>query len=336
MNIFHSASLKLTAWYLSIIMVISIAFSFIVYGISDAELSRGFPPRDDVGRRLLLNPEAFETLREERVEEGRVRLLGNLFIVNVVTLTLGGGASYVLARRTLSPIKQAMDAQGRFISDASHELRTPLTAMQTEIEVALRDKKLDKAAAKHLLESNLEEVNNLRGLTDRLLQLSNGHDVVLGSVSLEEPAITALNRVLPLAQAKGIAIENNVPPILVRASSESLGDLLVILLENAIKYSPKGSRVVVDAKSQGQNAVLTVADTGVGIKAVDLPHVFDRFYRADLSRSKQHVEGHGLGLAIAKSIVETHKGSIEVESAPGQGTTITVIFPLAKSPTDKE
>lgn len=331
MNIFHSASLKLTAWYLSIIMVISLLFSVIIYNVSSAELGRGFGPRDIGGQRLLIDPVAFEQLRQQRIEEGKVRLISNLFIVNLATLALGGGASYFLAKRTLSPIQDAMDAQGRFIGDASHELRTPLTAMQAEIEVALRDKKLDTKTARHLLESNLEEVNSLRALTDRLLQLSNGHDISMEAVSIDEPAITALNRVLSLAQSKSINIENNVPPISIHAHNESVTDLLVILLDNAIKYSPQGSSVVVDAKEQGRDAVLSVADKGIGIKASDLPHVFDRFYRADLSRSKQVVAGHGLGLAIAKRIVDAHKGSIDMESSPGKGTVVLVKLPLEKN-----
>ena len=329
MNIFHSASLKLTAWYLTIIMVISLVFSVIVYSVSSAELGRSFPPRNQISQRLFLDPEAFEALREERAEEGRAHLIGNLLVINIAMLVLGGGASYLLARRTLSPIQEAMDAQGRFISDASHELRTPLTAMQTEIEVALRDKTLDKTALKNQLSSNLEEVHALRSLTDRLLQLSNGHDMSRSAVTLDEPAINALNRVLVLAQSKSISIENNIPPLTVHANTDSVSDVLAILLENAIKYSPKNTTIQLNAEEQGKYAAIKVVDQGIGIKASELPHIFDRFYRADLSRSKQHVEGHGLGLAIAKRIIEAHEGSITATSRPGKGTTFLVRLPLA-------
>lgn len=329
MNIFDSASLKLTAWYLTIIMVISLVFSVIVYSVSSAELGRSFAPRNQISQRLFLDPEAFEALRAERASEGRAHLMGNLLIINVATLILGGGASYLLARRTLSPIQEAMNAQGRFISDASHELRTPLTAMQTEIEVALRDKKLDKAALKKQLESNLEEVHALRSLTDRLLQLSSGHDMSRSAVSLDEPAINALNRVLVLAQDRRISIENNVPPLTVHANADSISDVLAILLENAIKYSPKNTTIQLSAEEQGKYALIKVVDQGVGIKASDLPYIFDRFYRADHSRSKQHVDGHGLGLAIAKRIVEAHDGSIAAASDPSKGTTFLIKLPLA-------
>lgn len=331
MNIFHSASLKLTAWYLSILMVISLVFSVIVYSVSSAELGRSFPPRGQISQRLFIDPEAFEALREERVREGKAHLVGNLFVINLGMLILGGGASYFLSRRTLSPIQEAMDAQGRFISDASHELRTPLTAMQTEIEVALRGKNIDKATLRKQLESNLEEVHALRGLTDRLLQLSNGHDMAMSAITLDEPAINALNRVLVLAQGKEIAVENNIPPLTVHANSESLSDVITILLDNAVKYSPRKTTVRLHAAEQGRHALVTIIDEGIGIKASDLPHIFDRFYRADLSRSKNHVEGHGLGLAIAKRIVDAHEGTITADSVPGKGTTFTIKLPLAKT-----
>jgi signal transduction histidine kinase len=143
---FKSATLKLTAWYLLIIMTISIAFSVVIYGVSSAELNRPFPVRALLNshQRVIINSDDFEEVRQVFVSEGRERLLVNLVVANIATLALGGGASYLLARRTLRPIQEAMDAQGRFTSDASHELRTPLTALQTEIEVALRDRKLNK------------------------------------------------------------------------------------------------------------------------------------------------------------------------------------------------
>lgn len=323
MQLFQSATLKLTTWYLGIIMLISIGFSLILFQVSNTELERQFSPR--AGRELFINPAEFEILRQQRIEEGRSRLVYNLVVINLVTLGLGGAASYLLARRTLQPIAQAMEAQGRFTSDASHELRTPLAAMQAENEIALRNPKLSKGEMKALLESNLEEVNKLRALSDRLLQLSSEKQLELTPVNIEEAAIDAMNRVIGAAQAKRIAIDNVVQPTQVNGNVESLSDALTILLENAIKYSPEDTTVRVVSEAKGRQVHISVADQGIGIKASDVEHIFDRFYRADISRtSLKGTHGYGLGLAIAKRIIESHGGSIAVKSEPGKGATFTV------------
>lgn len=326
MPLFHSAALKLTMWYLLILMTISITFSAIIYQISSNELGRGIAPK---GREYIYNLEIFEDLQQQRFEEGRRRLLVNLMTLNLFTLAIGGGASYLLARRTLSPIKEAMDDQGRFTSDASHELRTPLTSMRSEIEIALRDKKLSAPAMRKLLESNLEEVDKLRSLSDRLLLLTSEKQLALGSLSLDDVATEALNRVVALAQAKDITIENVVGRLNVIGSLDSLADLVTILLDNAIKYSPEKTQITIGSELQGKSAVLYVQDQGKGILASEIPHIFDRFYRADPSRNKQHVDGHGLGLAIAKRIAELHGTKITVTSTPGKGSTFSIKLPLS-------
>jgi two-component system sensor histidine kinase CiaH len=327
MQLFESATTKLTLWYLALIMLISIGFSTVLYRISASELRRTLPP--NAGILEVVNPGKYQILRQAYIDESDLRLQRNLVLINIAMLAVGGCASYLLARRTLRPIEEAMEAQGRFVSDASHELRTPLTAMHTEIEVALRDSKLDKTQMRELLKSNLEEVDKLQGLSDRLLQLTNGRDVVMSSVPLDESAIDAMNRVMKNALAKKIAIENNIGRAHVRGNQESLTDLLTILLDNAIKYSPEKSNVVMSSKTDGKYAQIQLRDNGIGIKASDLPHIFDRFYRADTSRSHQNVSGYGLGLSIAKKIVDLHNGTIDAHSTPGKGTTFTIRIPLS-------
>lgn len=329
MQLFQSAALKLTLWYLLILMMISITFSVIIYQLSSNEFGRDLPRGGAEGRQFVIDPEAFEAFRQQRINESAERLVRNLFFLNIVTLTLGGGASYLLARRTLSPIKAAMDEQGRFTSDASHELRTPLTAIRSEIEVALRNKNITAEQMRTLLNSNLEEVDKLHALSDRLLQLTGDKNLEMSITSLDEVAINALNRVVPLAQKKHIDIENTVANLSILGNADSLADMLTILLDNAIKYSPAKTSIVISAETQNKFVQLSVKDQGQGIKASDLPHIFDRFYRADLSRNKDHVDGHGLGLAIAERIAELHKTKITVVSDLGKGTTFSVKIPLA-------
>ena len=325
MRLFHSATLRLTLWYVLILTVLSLFFSGIVYSIAANELHRPLGPgnqRQDSYSFGVLND--FEELRQRREQEGKTRLVTSLVVFNAVVIATGGLASYYLARRTLQPIEEALEAQTRFTSDAAHELRTPLAVMQSEIEIGLRDKRATVPKQRDLLESNLDEVGRLRSLTDRLLLLSNLKAVEVSPTSLDDVATEAVNRVIPLALAKHIGIESTVGKEAAVANAEILTDMLVILLDNAIKYSPKKSAITISAKTQGKHVVLDVTDNGPGIEAKDLPHIFDRFYRADTSRSKENVEGHGLGLSIAKRSVEAMGGTITAASTPGKGTTFTI------------
>lgn len=328
-NLFTSASLKLTSWYLLILMVISLTFSGILYQLASAELRRGLraPVGISINGGLFMENDYARQLRESRYRDGVARLTGNLVVLNVVTLVAGGGVSYFLARRTLQPIHEAMEAQGRFTSDASHELRTPLTVMQSEIEVGLRDNAATKKDYRDLLESNLDEVHRLRELSDRLLQLASEQDLPLSLSRLDDIAIEAISRIVKPAQQKHISVVNEVGPVNVSANLEALADAITILLDNALKYSPKHTTVTMSSEEKGKHVLLHVRDEGPGIANKDLPHIFDRFYRADLSRSRQHVAGHGLGLSIAQRIVEQHDGQLHVESEVGKGTTFTIHLP---------
>jgi signal transduction histidine kinase len=265
------------------------------------------------------------------MDEAHANLIFNLFIFNLFILLAGGVVSYVLAQRTLQPIEEAMESQSRFTADASHELRTPLTAMQTEIEVALRKRDLTAAQAKELLQSNLEEVSKLRALSENLLKLARNGDQALNleAVSLEDISIEAMSNVVKAAQAKKMVFENNVKPLKVQADKVALAEVLKVLLDNAIKYSPKAGEVILASHQEGHNAVLTVTDKGQGISKTDLPHIFDRFYRSDQSRTKIQTEGYGLGLSIAKQLLELQGGTITVKSEQGKGSTFSVSLPLA-------
>lgn len=322
-------ALRLATAYVAIIMAISIGFSLVLYQVSSHELARQ-------SRRGILLPRYdieldYNSFRDAQAEEARRHLRGNLVLLNIGTLVVGGALSYYLAKRTLEPIELALEAQTRFAGDASHELRTPLTAIQTEIEVALRDKNLTKEGARRQLESNLEEVAKLKALADSLLRLARteGGKIQKKPVKLADAYKQAEARVAPAAAAKGIKLSFDGLPLSIRCDREALTELLVILLDNAVKYSDPNTQVVVGATQHGGAAVITVQDQGRGISGVDLPHVFDRFYRADRSRSSDNASGHGLGLAIAKQIVDAHDGTIVADSEVGKGTTITVKLPLS-------
>lgn len=320
-------SLGLT--YLAIIMVLSIGFSIIFYNTSYHELGKQLPPaRFD---KLMLDTPTLLAFLHQQIATDRHVLLDHLVFINIGALLFGAVVSYLLARQALEPIEEAMETQSRFTSDASHELRTPLAAIQAENEVALRSKDLTLVRAKELLASNLEEAVKLKELSEALLRLAqkDHKDVPLTPVSLADVATEAVNHVVKSAQRKEIAMQDTVPQIMVRAELQHLTQAVAIFLDNAIKYSSEKSTVYITAETKGKFGYIHVRDEGIGIPAATLPHIFDRFYRVDTSRTKQGGSGYGLGLSIARSIVDQLEGEIIVRSTPKKGTTFSIKLPLA-------
>jgi|SRR5579862_6351496 len=330
---FHSAALKLTLWYLAIIMAISLIFSVSIYHVSGADLDRNLNRQVGYFSGFLGPNQAlgYQSLRDRQLSDDLGHLRTNLFLFNLLVLVGGGAASYWLARRTLQPIEDALDSQSRFASDASHELRTPLAAIQTENEVALRDKNLTKSQAVGLLKSNLEEVAKLKALAEGLLRLTNGNGAIADPepIALKDVVSAAADRYAKTARAKKIRLDSQIGDQTAVGDRDSLVELVSILLDNAIKYSPPGSQVDISSQRHGKSVLLKISDQGAGIKASDLPHIFERFYRTDNSRAKDSPGGYGLGLALAKGITDAHGGHIEVASTVGQGTQFSVFLPAA-------
>lgn len=326
---FEKARLKLTAWYLLIIMLISIAFSAAIYRVLVVEFER--VERIQRLRRELQIPFQFRrpVIDPEVLQESENRLKATLILINLAILGAAGVAGYFLAGQTLKPIQEMVDEQSRFITDASHELRTPLTSLKSEIEVNLRDKDLNLTDAKKLLRSNLEEVNNLQYLSDNLIKFTQYQKTGtqdFTEVNLKDLSEEAQRKVSSLAQREEIKINNTIHSYVFQGDRQSLIELFVIFLDNAIKYSPEGKTVRLSSQVQDRFIEIKIADQGIGIADKDLPHLFDRFFRVDKSRSKTEVEGYGLGLSIAKQIVDEHHGSISVQSKLGKGTVFTIHF----------
>lgn len=332
MRLFDVAYLKLTGWYVAIIMAISLLFSVWVYNQANAELQLELNRFVHIGP--LMDPESgtLRTIIQDQLDDSRHRIIVRLVSLNLIVFAVGAAASYLLARRTLSPIEESVEAQHRFTADASHELRTPLAAMKAEIEVGLRDKKLTKEDAIELLQSNLEEVDRLGVLAEGLLALTQDHPTpTLVPVSLEEVAGKVAKRLQPLADAKNITIKRELQPVIVLADEASLDKIIGILLDNAIKYSSDNTEIAMRTYQKDGHAYVEVKDQGIGIKASELAHIFDRFYRADSSRSKTQVPGHGLGLSIAQKLAETLDARITATSTPGKGSIFTVKLSAAGS-----
>jgi len=259
------------------------------------------------------------------------RIIIVLVLVNNSIFILAGLLGYMLAGRTLKPIKDMVDEQNRFVSDASHEFRTPLTVLKSTLEVNLRDKNLTLAQAKNVIAGSVQDVNTLQSLSDSLLTLAQyqtpNEKTKIESVSFDGIVKEAIRKIEPLAQEKGISIKSKIAKTTVLGNQYHLVDLCVILLDNAIKYSKKTGSVTVRVEQKDKTSTLSVTDEGIGILTKDLPHIFDRFYRADTARTKNSRDGYGLGLAIAKKIIDTHHGMIHVTSKSGVGSTFIVTLP---------
>ena len=338
---FRSATFKLTMWYLALVMAISLMFSVVLYRVATGELDRGLHNETLRISRQFPVFQGDPLLRPGRdYDSGAHRILLQLAGFNVIVLIGAGWASYWLARRTLRPIEEAHEQQKRFTADVSHELRTPLTALKMESEVALMNPKNGKKELRGTLTSNLEEVTKLEDLINNLLRLTRLEAGELEQqfemVDSQAVISEAIEQVENQAHERTITIAKDIQPVQLFGDQTSLAQLLVILLDNAIKYSPSGSTVAITSKLSEQRAEFTVTDQGTGIEREALEHIFDRFYRGkNSSRNKTNTEGYGLGLSIAKMIADVHKGTITVSSRAGQGTTATISLPAVPPSNEK-
>jgi signal transduction histidine kinase len=327
---FKSATLKLTIWYGAILVSISILFSVVIYSIASSEVrSRIDILQSTAPAQFRINPDVFESIRNTQIHAAEDSLISGLIMTNLIIWVAGGFGSYYLARRTLRPIEEAHEAQSRFTSDASHELRTPLASMKIELEVALRDPSPKKEEMRQLLESNLEEVNKLTKLSHTLLQLSRlDHDqITREQVDVNTVTADVVERFNKLSPRIVIHHARKLP---ILANESNVEELATILIDNALKYSPSNTTVHVSLIKQKQMSGFKVVNEGEGIAPEVLPHIFNRFYRADTSRTASAKKGYGLGLSLAKKIVELHGGELTVSSAPHQETTFQVLLPNFK------
>ncbi len=232
----------------------------------------------------------------------------------------------------LDRLAAAIDEIRRFSADASHELKTPLTILKGELELAARGERRPEAY-RAVLASALEEVDRMIGIVDRLLRLARAESGEVRyerqPVALDRLACEVVEHLRPQADRAGVALGVEATgAVTVLGDEVRLRELVVILLDNAIRYTPAGGSVRVRVEAGSPLATLVVADTGVGIPAELLPRVFEPFFRADPSRAREG-GGAGLGLAIARATVEGHGGRIDLASRLGTGTTVTVHLPAA-------
>ena len=336
---FKSAKLKLTAWYLLIIMTITISFSTFVYfgvknvaqkalDVQSVRIERHF--RNFQYNGIVERP--FPRFDEEALTEISRKTLIILTGINTVIFIGAGSLGYLLAGYTLKPIEVMITKQKRFISDAAHELKTPLTAMKTDLEVSLRNKDLNLNDAKNSMKSAIEEIDKLYYFSNTLLKQSKYQNGLMKekmeNIELDKLLKNIITKLEKLSSEKNIKIVSQIKPIIIKAHKESLEEVFTNLIENAIKFSKPDQNIEVNVYSTEIYAKIEIKDYGIGIEEKDLPYIFEPFYQANKSRSKEIHKGYGLGLAITKEIVEKHLGNIELQSKINEGTKFTINLPL--------
>jgi len=227
-------------------------------------------------------------------------------------------------------LNQAFSSQQQLIQDVSHELRTPLTVLKGKQEVAL-NKRRSPEEYESVLSVNLEEINKMSQLVENLLVLARIENkdslLKMQSINLTDTMEQILSIMKPLADQKKISLcFSSHEQLFVEADGNQVSRVISNIVDNAIKYTPNNGEVNIKLSKEDTFAKIVISDTGIGITKNELPRIFDRFYRIDKSRSSP---GFGLGLSIAKSIIDIHKGKIEAENLPGKGTAFTVFLPLA-------
>lgn len=234
----------------------------------------------------------------------------------------------------LDRLQKASESQRSFVDSAAHELQTPLTVLQGNLEVSLQKMRTAEEYREALI-TNLEQVERLMALTKSLLTLArfagDRPPVHLAPLALEPVLRELIEDLVPLAEDRTIRLTfESEPVLLVQGDEQKLKQLFINLLDNALRYTDPGGAVIVRLNGTPDEVHVSVQDTGHGIEAAHLPHLFERFYRVDHSRTRD-VGGTGLGLSIVKEIADSHKGSITVKSEVGKGSTFTLVLPAIKS-----
>ncbi|HLX35761.1 MAG TPA: HAMP domain-containing sensor histidine kinase [Candidatus Limnocylindrales bacterium] len=285
-------------------------------------------------------PVYIEVVQDRSTEAQTLQsLLVVLLLGGFVMVIVAAGFGWLYARRALVPIRDSLTAQRtalrrqrEFAADASHELRTPLTVIRSSVEHLRRHAAEPVSSVGEALEDIDAEVSHLTSMVDDLLLLarSDSGAVTLDRVplQLDDVAGEAAAALAGPAQARGVRLVVDPEPVAVVGDPARLRQLVTILLDNAIRHSPSGGEVRVSVRTFEDEASLTVADQGPGIRPADLPHIFDRFWRAPGAPAG----GTGLGLAIARWIAERHGGSVEAASPEAGGALFTVRLPATAAP----
>ncbi len=265
------------------------------------------------------------------LEDEYAALIETFAAATLAALLLVASGGYLLVRKSTAPIERSMEHMRRFVGDAAHELRTPIAILRSQAEVALEQPREAARDAK-AFQSMERETARLGRIVGDLLTLARAdageRPIAREPLYLDDVAAEAVDAVRALAEHKRIQVEvGTFEEAKISADGALVRQLLLIVLDNAIKYTPDGGHVRLDVSARNGAAAVVVTDTGAGIAPEQLPLVFERFWRGE--PAGREVEGAGLGLAIARWIADVHGARIELTSRPGAGTRVAISFPTA-------
>ena len=251
-----------------------------------------------------------------------------LAVLGGVALVFAAGIGYVLSGGAMKPVREAYEKQRQFAADASHELRTPLAVVLASADLLRSDPSITSPFLKQVIEDVRDEVKKMTKLVSDLLTVARtdgkANQMRLVRMDLVSAVQQTVRIMRPFAEKKDIVIDEELPKrVEIHADEQKIRQLILILVDNAVKYTPEHGRISVCVQENRGSVKLSVSDTGIGIAPEHQERIFERFYRVDKARSRR-MGGNGLGLAIAREIVEAHGGSIAVESEPGKGTTFHI------------
>lgn len=316
---FFRASVRLGVMFVVLSAAIFALFSATLYLSFAHDLNKSL--REEEATDL---PEA-DAARDRTEHQSQAVLRRQIFLLDGAALVLLAGLGYWYTRRTLKPLRETHEGQKRFVANASHELRTPLAIMKGDFELAMR-KPDERAPA--AVQSGLEEVERMSGIVDDLLTLSriDAHQERLefAPTDLSELAREAAAKMSSYAELHEATLATSAAsPVTVSADAAALQRAIFNLIKNAVEHGGAGSTVDVGVEREDGRARLVVADSGKGMSAAEQAHLFDRFYRPGQNGSSPG----GLGMPIAKWVVEHHHGKIAVTSGSGRGTEVRVTLP---------
>jgi signal transduction histidine kinase len=250
----------------------------------------------------------------------------DLMLADLFILITAAGLSFVLAGKTLKPIQLSVEAQKAFAANASHELRTPLAVMRNDIEVLLRNQSPTKEVSHKTMVSNLEEIGRMSHIVEDLLVLARSDSHIFPphkEIDINFVLKNVIERVRPLAESKNIKLNyTSANTFVIKGNQTHLERAILNILQNSIDHTPANGTISLSLERNASQVVLNINDTGSGISANDLPHIFKRFYKGNSTT------GTGLGLSIVKEIINQHKGHISIESSEGKGTSVIIHLPL--------
>ena len=321
---FSKTRLKLTIFYAISIFIILVIFSIGTYIVFE-RISRNTLEFEDKNNLADV---------EQSTIERMIDRLGLIFIISdSAVLIISAFLGYYLAGKTLLPIQETMEKQKRFVADSAHELRTPLTIMKTGIETTASAKKQTINDYKDLNKDLLSEINELIDLSNNLLFLANTdakkQNMSFKKINISPLCLNQVKFVEQYALEKNITISTKVnKDYYIIGNTELFNRMVINLLKNSIDYGKNGGFIVLSIEQVNNNIFLKISDSGLGIPAEEIKHIFERFYKADKSRNVNG-SGTGLGLSIVDEIVKLHNSFINVESEVDKGTTVTIIFKSA-------